>query len=86
LTFDLFFARAGADCRLLQSAISRSDLGITGPEPRSVLMHALPVASRNRRLQTTKSAPAGLRGWGKTGRGDCGVPGGGLRRGDRTWP
>ena len=64
--------RAGANCRLLQSAISRRDLGITGPGPRSVTMHALPVAWRNRRLQTTKSAPAGLRGWGKTVRGDCG--------------
>jgi hypothetical protein len=53
-------------------------------------MHALSVAPRNRRLQTTKSAPAGLRGWGKTVRGDCGPGGqvgvsvGGIVRGLRA--
>ena len=75
-----------AVCDLPKGPLSR----ITGPGSRSVMMQALPVAARNRRLQTTKSAPASLRGWGKTVRGDCrrggqvGVSVGGIVRGLRA--
>jgi len=52
---------ASPDRRLLQSAVSRRDLRITGPGCRSVMMHALAVASRNRRPANHNggSAPAG---------------------------